>query len=295
LQTHSTSWKPLVALALLAGVVLMAQLSSPASGATGPRLIASDVALNPNPIPFWQRIECESRTRHRHLTGGGDLHLTGLGVPQGNVAHRRLTLFDGDSYYGERCELGYNNRHSRVAFYGEGMRRITYFSLRFPGNFPLKTKRWQVVMQMKQSTPADNSGGAPVLALFANRGRWELWHSPPGYTLKQNLLWSRRARKGAWTRFAFHVRYSRKRSRGRIRVFADLNGDGDFGDPGERGRRRRTNTLKVETAGSSGDGYRQGQSLRSHLRLGIYHDTGISCPRPQGCSVDIDNVQVIRP
>ena len=47
--------------------------------------------------------------------------------------------------------------------------------------------------------------------------------------------------------------------------------------------------------GGEPDGLKPGQPIPSHLRAGIYHDPLIPCPSPTGCSVDIDNVQVIRP
>jgi hypothetical protein len=257
-------------------------------------VVASDTAAGQNPVPFWGEIDCEKKSRHQVIASGGDWHPTASGSPQGNSAFRRLTVFDGDDVFGERCELGWNDRRSPVAFYREGTRRITWVSIRLPSNFPLKTNRWQGVLQMKQAAPADNSGGAPVISLGAYDGRWLLFNSRPGYTLGDRIIWSRRARRGVWTRFALDVRYSRKRRKGRIKVFVDLNGDGDFADRRERSRRFRTNTLKRETAGTSSDGKSAGESLRSHLRVGIYHDTPIRC-RPSGCSIDIDNVQVVRP
>ena len=281
---------------LLASLGLVAvSLSVGSATGAGRALVASDTASRPSAIPFWGKIDCERASRHRRLASGGDPRPTATGAPQGDGAFRRLTVFDGDDYFGERCELGWNDRRSPVAFYRRGIRRITHLSLRLPGSFPLKTSRWQGVMQMKQAAPADNSGGAPVISLSAFQGRWQLYNSRPGYTLKDRLIWSRRARKGFWTRFAFDVRYAKKRRKGRIRVIVDLNGDGDFADRGEHSRRIRTNTLKREIAGTPSDGKRAGQALTSHLRVGIYHDTPIRCKRPRGCSVDVDNVQVVAP
>jgi len=286
----------LTALALFAAVELVAALPGSATGQKAARtVVASDTAAAVSPIPFWRKIDCQKRSRHRRPASGGDPHRTALGSPQGNVSYRRMTVFDGDDYFGERCELGWNDRRSPVTFYREGRRRITYVSIRLPKNYPLKTSRWQRVLQMKQAAPADNSSGAAVISLGAYAGRWLLFSSKPGYTFKDRVVWSRPARKGVWTRFALNVRYSKKPRKGRIRLFVDLNADGDFADRRERSRRIRTNTLKREIAGTARDGRRAGQSLPSHLRVGIYHDTPIRCRRPRGCSVDVDNVQVIRP
>ena len=38
-----------------------------------------------------------------------------MGAPQGNTAYRKLTVFDGDDYSGERCELGYNTWNEGLA------------------------------------------------------------------------------------------------------------------------------------------------------------------------------------
>lgn len=283
----------LAAAALAAALVLAA---APASAIGGPaRLLASDTAAVASPIPFWRKIDCQHESRQSVIGVGGDLSPTATGAPQADLAFRRLTVFDGDDYWGERCELGWNDRSSPVAFYRERSRRITYASFRLPVTFPLSTSNWQGVLQMKQSSPSDNSSGPPVLSLSAYRGAWMLWHSPPGATMKEDLLWSAPARGGEWTRFAFDVRYSRHQRKGRITVYADLSGDGVFDDPGEVSARFRTNTLKREVAGSGGDGLRKGASIPSHLRVGIYHDDAIPCPAPIGCSVDVDNVQVVAP
>ncbi len=54
-------------------------------------------------------------------------------------------------------------------------------------------------------------------------------------------------------------------------------------------------TLKRETTGGTDDGIAPGESIPSHLRVGIYHNPAIACPPPSGCSTQVDNVQVVRP
>ncbi|MGH2980504.1 MAG: hypothetical protein ACRDKV_00480, partial [Solirubrobacterales bacterium] len=98
---------------------------------------------------------------------------------------------------------------------------------------------------------------------------------------------------GVWTRFAFDVLYSQDPDRGRLQVSVDLNGDGDFDDRGERTLVIRTNTLKAETTGDGDDGLAPGDPIPSHLRAGVYHNPLIPCPPPRGCSIGIDNVQVL--
>ena len=254
----------------------------------GCRLIASDTASG-SPIPFWGQIACQTQGQATTSPRGGDPDPTATGAPQGNSASRRVTVFDGDDIWGERCELGENDwRVGPTAFYRQGDRLATYFSLRLPENFPPQTNDWQTVMQMKQSQPSDGGGGAPILELEARQGRWVVvddWHE----------LFSFPARKKTWTRFAWDVYYSQSSKRGWLQVSADLNGDGDFNDPGERSPVFHVATLKTEIEGPDGssDGLAAGRPIPSHLRMGIYHDPAIPCPAPTGCSVELDNVQVL--
>ena len=267
----------------------------PGSLASGPvDIIASDTASSRDPLPFWGEAGCAARRRASRVREGGDTHRTASGAKQRDSAFRRLTVVDGDDAYGERCELGLNDwRTGRTVFYREGRRVDTYLSLRLPSNYPLEESSWQVVMQMKQTQPSNNGGGTPALALEASGGRWRLTRSASaGASGDSSELWSAPARTGFWTRFALDAVYSRSAQRGSIAVHADLNGDGDFEDEGERSGVLRGFTLKRETQGSL-RGFAPGSSIPAHLRAGIYHDPAIPCPAPAGCSVDLDNVQVV--
>jgi hypothetical protein len=281
----------------LAALVAAAPLgASGSAGAAGelPPLIAADTGADVDPLPFWGAIDCESRDRHRVVETGGDTHPTITGEPQGDSAFRRLTVIDGDEFWGERCELGFNNRGGPTAFYREGKRRITAISVRLTPTFPIAARRFQVVTQMKQTQPAASGGGTPALELQVWRGRWRLIRARHrGLSSMSSQLWWAPAREGVWTRFVFDVRYSKRPNKGIIQLSADLNGDGDFDDGKERSPRMRTFTLKTEVRGGFPDGLRPGRPVPSHLRAGVYHDPEIACPGPVGCSVDIDNVQVL--
>lgn len=257
-------------------------------------VVASDTASVANPNTFWGSTDCVTASRHKQVTSGGDTAPTATGTPQGNSAYRSLTAFDGDDFWGERCELGMNDhRSSPVAFYREGQRRVTYASFRLPASYPLNTSMWQGVLQMKQSQPSDNGGGTPVLSLGAYEGKWMLFHSGPGWTTEDEVIWEAPATAGAWTRIAIDAKYSQYADQGWIKIYMDLNADGDFGDSNEQSETFHTNTLKYETGSDASDGYSAGQSLPSHLRVGMYHHQAIPCPT--GCAVETDNVQVIRP
>ena len=148
-------------------------------------------------------------------------------------------------------------------------------------------------MQMKQTQPSANGGGTPVISLEARNGRWNLIQSnSPGHSSDTHVLWSAPAQTGVWTRFAFDVVYSQDPAIGSIRVSVDLDGDGDSLDPGEQSPTFQTYTLKYETA--NGDHLDAGDSIPSHLRVGVYHNSAIACPSTGTCSDGVDNVQVVR-
>ena len=253
------------------------------------RCALSDTSANPNPVPIWGPLQCVAASRYSYVQGDSDPHLDATGAPQPDGAYRKLTVDDGDDFWGERCELGLNDhRTGPTALYHQGEHRITYFSERLPANYPLAKSNWQTVMQMKQAQPADGGGDAPQLEMQAREGKWfviDSWHT----------LWTFPAKAGKWTRFAWDVYYSQDPSQGWLQVSVDLNGDGDFEDPGERSPVLHAATLKTEIDGPNGtsDGLAPGDPIPSHLRVGIYHDSTISCPAPVGCSTEVDNVQVV--
>jgi len=261
----------------------------------GCEVLFSDTAEEADAASVWGRVECVDSDRARRIETGGDPHATSTGVLQQNDAYRETRVRDGDDFFGERCELGRNDHRSGpTALFREGDRRATFASYRLPKGYPLASERWQVVMQIKQSSPSANSGGTPVLELEAKRGSWRLLQSTkPGRSSGSRELWSVPAETEVWTRFAFDARYSRKKGKGTLRAYVDLDGDGDAGDAIERSPRFKTYTLKKETGGGDpDDGVKRGRSIPSHLRVGIYHDPAIDCGE-NTCAVDVDNVQVV--
>jgi len=265
-----------------------------------------DTGTDQSYATLWgDELACANSSRVTRPTSGGDPSLTASGASQGNSSYRSTTVLDGDDFWGERCELAKNSWSDGLAssqnpwgtfyIYHEGERRATYYSMRLPSGFPINGSSWQVLMQMKQAGPSNNSGGTPVFDMEVFNGRWRLRQSlSAGASSDSRELWSAPAQTGVWTRFAYDVTYSRNPSIGALKVYIDLNGDGDFDDPSEQSPTFHTYTLKYETSGSQ-TGLSPGQSIPSHLRMGVYHDPSYSCPSPSGCSVNIDNVEVVRP
>jgi hypothetical protein len=272
--------------------------------------VKSDTGSSADPEPLWGRIDCASDSRASVVTSGGDPNPMATGATQGNSAYRRLTVVDGQaSTYGwERCELGWNEwsygsegGKGTFQLYREGERRITFASFRLPENFQTDTRLFQNVLQMKQTQPADNGGCPPVLSLQVRNGQWWLQHaSSPGPCGLSETLWKAPASTGVWVRVALDVTYSQHSDEGRVKLYLDRNGDGDALDAGEQSPAITTHTLKYETPDPHGqandsDGLAPGDSIPSHLRIGLYHDPSIACPAPSGCSVQVDNVQVVGP
>ena len=269
--------------------------AGPAEG--GGEILFSDTGQKEDAEPVWGSVDCDvdddppEESGPFQVDSDGDPADRGDGSSQDDEAFRVVRIHDGDDFFGERCELGENDSESGpTAVYEDGERLLTYASFRLPPTFPIDTGDWQGVLQMKQTQPADNADGTPVLSLGAYEGRWILFHSGPGYTEEDQELWSVPAQAGVWSRFVFDVTYSADPAKGSVTVRADLDGDESFEHTSPA---FAVNTLKAETEGDPDDGYDTGDPLPSHLRVGLYHNPVIPCP--SGCHLDVDNIQVLKP
>jgi hypothetical protein len=139
---------------------------------------------------------------------------------------------------------------------------------------------------MKQAQPYTNSNPASIFELQARSGKWMV-----GSNWEEQ--WETTATQNTWTRFAFDITYSPNPAVGNFKVYVDLNNDSDFSDAGEQSPRVFKDTLRVEEGAGTPEGSAPGGSIPSTLRAGIYQNENYSCP--SGCSVDIDNVQVVKP
>jgi hypothetical protein len=265
--------------------------------APGCEVMRTDTASASDPTAgLWGNIECAAASRAAYETTGGDPSPTADGQNQDNNDFRQLTAIDGDNFWGERCELGRNTRmygqdkgsqtSGTFSLYRGGEHSTTFFSERYPDNFPMSTNHWQTVMQMKQTQPYNNPRtDGPVIEL-------QLYGNQLHFQNHWNQLWTAPApASNTWIRYAVDVVYSTSPDVGSVQINVDLNGDGDFLDANEQSPVMHLATLDPEVGG--GDGLKDGAAIPDHLRLGLYHDPAIPCPPPQGCSVDVDNVQVV--
>jgi Polysaccharide lyase len=251
------------------------QVSAQGSSGCGLHLLKQDLASNPDPIPLWGDIDAVSPTRHQWFASGG---------PDGGP-FRRMTALDGDLYHGnsERAELGDSDylsedgRSDTFYLYRAGMRRVTSYWMRLPTNFPMDSNAWQVVMQMKQTDPATNANGTPVISLQAIQGKWILKQSTsPGPAEDTRVLWQTAARVGVWTHITVDATYSTDPSAGRYAITIGGASSPVF----------RTYNLKYEV-NPPGPELHAGDPIPDHLRLGVYHD-----PSMPGTWVDIAQVQI---
>jgi polysaccharide lyase-like protein len=241
------------------------------------QLLKQDLATDPDPMSLWGDIDAVSPTRHQWIGSGG---------PDGGP-FRRMTAKDGDLYHGdsERAELGNSNYQLNSSgglktfyLYKEGMRRVTSYWMRLPTDFPIDDmEHWQVVMQMKQSEPANNADGTPVISLQAIEGNWILKQSSSaGLSESTRYIWTTPATVGAWTHIVVDATYSSDPSRGLFQITI-----GGVPSPV-----LHMYNLKKEIS-PAGPGLSVGASIPSHLRLGIYHD-----PVMPGTHVDLADVQI---
>jgi hypothetical protein len=248
-----------------------------AQGGTGCKLhlLREDLATDPDPTHLWGGILAVSPDRHRWFASGG---------PDGGP-FRKMTALDGDLFHGdsERAELGNsdylrkNGRLQTFYLYQAGTERVTSFWMRLPRNFPINTDDWQVVMQMKETDPATNTDGTPVIALQATSGQWLLKQSlSTGPSHDTRILWRTPARVGVWTHIVVNAIYSDDPAVGRFQITIGS----------ARSPELHTYTMKTEVS-PPGPGLHAGDPIPSHLRLGIYHD-----PPMPGTSVDIARVQI---
>ena len=134
----------------------------------GCEVVANAVSSVSDPLSFWGAVDCENASRAQRPLGVDDPSETALGEEQwGADAYRHLTVYDGDDVWGERCELGLDDREDGpTTFYHEGQHRVTYMSLRLPGNYPLDTTKWQTVMTMKETQPSHPTATASRHSLW---------------------------------------------------------------------------------------------------------------------------------
>jgi hypothetical protein len=251
------------------------RISRQGSSGCGLHLLQQDLGTNPDPVPLWGEIDAVSPSRAQWFASGG---------PDGGP-FRRMTALDGDLFHGnsERAELGDSDyfwedgKPDTFYLYWAGMRRITSYWMRLPSDFPINTKDWQVVMQMKQTDPATNADGTPVIALQATEGQWILKQSlSPGPADDTRILWRTPARVGVWTHITVDATYSTDPSAGRFAITIGGASSPVF----------RTYDMKYEIS-PPGPELHAGDPIPDHLRLGIYHD-----PPLPGTSVDIAHVQI---
>ena len=264
--------------------------------ATGGTILREDTSAVADPeAALWGNIEAAADSRHAHIATGADTRPKADGSAQGNTAYRRMTVIDGDevSYGSARAELGRNERRNgentgtrtdgTFALFGEGEHKIVFWSMRFPTGFDFAQGSWQTILQVKQAQPYAANGpvnGAPALEINGRSGQILLSNH-------WNVIWTTSAPPlNTWIRFALDIVWSKDPTKGKLQMYVDRDGDGDFLDATEMSPLLPVATLAY--ASTAGSGLSVGDPIPGHLRLGLYHN-----PVIPGSSVEIDNVQVV--
>lgn len=268
-----------VALVPIGGAADVTMKTDHAVGAT-----AADVKL------LWGSIDAADDARVSHFATGGPT----------NGAYRRVSLLDTDEVTGNRAEIGRNhyrmgesgdttaaiapvwiNAHT-FALYQQGQRRITRYWTRLATNFPTSEPHWNVVMQMKQTQPyttgSGSVGGSPQIALEAENNAWRIsWDGGLAYYGSVALV------ANVWVQHEFDIVYHSDPAIGRV-IWRMNTGAGLT----ERYSGFLA-TLKTETVDSTY--LAVGQSIPSHLRMGIYRNGAYI----GDTHVDIADVEVVAP
>lgn len=268
--------------------------------ATGGKILREDNSAQADPLAgLWGQLAAADPSRHVYKTSGGDPRAKADGTSQGNSAYRELTVRDGDSWQGEsaeRTELGRNTcsppytenppggTDATFAIFDEGQRRLIFFSQRYHADLNTGVDTFQTIMQAKQNQPYAANGpvdSAPALEV-----------SIYGGSILLGNFWMIRWTTGApvreaWIRYCLDVTFSKDPTKGRVRLYVDRDGDGDFLDADEMSPEITCQTLANLT--SKGSSPRNvGDPIPSHFRIGCYHRATYG-----PTTVDIDNVQVV--
>ena len=218
-------------------------------------------------MSLWGDIDAVSPTRHQRFVSGG---------PSGG-RFRRMTALDGDLNHGdsERAELGNSNDQLNSSgklktffLYREGERRVTSYWMRLPTDFPINDmEHWAGRRHADEAVRAGNECGRRYAGdlTAGDRGQLDSRSSPaPRACRRRPATSGRRPRRSApgTATSSSTPPYSSLTPR-----------RGSFRSRSAGSRARWTALLQHEEGTQPGrPGLKVGDSIPSHLRLGIYHD-----------------------
>jgi Polysaccharide lyase/Divergent InlB B-repeat domain len=207
----------------------------------------SDDASRSNPVESgrWDLYSCQrkdgqqsSSTSVNDLQPGRFSQLSSGGP--GNKPYYRFNAPQGDNVWtpgsAGRCELSYpvgdpGNAPAHTGppgayFFYEGRRAVTMFSVRLPSSWNVNAPSWRVISQWKQNEWVDTGGVSPALALEQRSGNWIMtsFGGPTIWSQPATGAWG----TGNWINLAFDITYSANSSVGKVKVYADTNGDGTY-------------------------------------------------------------------
>lgn len=251
------------------GLVTVSKIVAPTTPAflNGLTKLWSDDCSSPDPTPRWGEISMQrkdgvqvSSTSMSDIASGRFQQFPNGGPD--NKPYYRFTAPQGDNQWtpgsSGRSEIAMHN-----LWFHEGERRVTLVAVRLPATeYPFT---WNTLIQWKQNESKNWTGGSPALAFEQWGNEWKIrtfgrddwvpWHIPcPA------------SHRGIWTRFAFDITYSSGPTVGKLKVYADTNGDGVY--------EYQSPTVTLQTLLPPPPQSGTGPGIESHIRAGLYIGQG---------------------
>lgn len=183
-------------------------------------------------------------------------------MPYGFAYADEIRNGDDPGGYGERSEVGEGNptrRGLEDRLFNEGQDRWIAFPFILGADFPINTKEWYVLMQIKQL----GGLGTPILSMGSDErgdGGLALFNSDTNHESSGNIVrWDGKMKIGQLTKIVLHVKFSPDPSVGFVELYGDLDGSGVKLLMGKT----YMSTMKVLA----------GVTVADHARIGQYRDS----------------------
>jgi hypothetical protein len=199
----------------------------------------------------WANYSCQDATRITRVT---------LPSAQGRYAYR-VNLNDGDSSFGERCEMAMGSP-TRDGFpvFSPGDDTWIGYQVYIPASFPEDGDKYNEITQFKQV----NDLCAPALSLHVEQDRLLLFHSADNRSsCGGRSVWSTPMAYDRWIKLLYHVKWSSDPSVGSVELWGDVNGSGLT----QLMPRTSMFTMKMDSSD---------RTQPVDARLGIYRDSSIA-------------------
>jgi hypothetical protein len=148
-------------------------------------------------------------------------------MPYGFAYSNEIRNGDNPAGYGERAEIAEGNP-TRLSLedrlFNRGQDRWIAFPFKLGSNFPINTKSWNVLAQIKQL----GGMGTPILSMGSDeRGEVGLFNSDTNHESSGNITrWHGPVKLGQLNKIVLHVKFSPDPTVGFVELYGDLDGGG---------------------------------------------------------------------